>query len=415
MTSEKLSAGLKTNSHNADWNTIRFKFLFKKVKRGFDDGDEIVTAFRDGQVTLRINRRNSGFTFADKEIGYQGVQQNDLVIHAMDGFAGAIGISDSAGKCSPVYSIAVPISKDLVYPKFWGYYLRNLAISGFIESLAKGIRERSTDFRWYDVGDLLVNYPELVEQREVADFLDDELLRINSLIQKIEDFSKLTTLKIEAVMHNAISSPSIIWKRFENITSVVKRKVERKNDVIYRPIGLLNRGRGLFTKLATLGEDLGDSTFNLIEESDLILSGQFAWEGAVALASEDDAGKIASHRFPMFIGKEGINTSYLYSYFRTHRGRFLLENCSRGAAGRNKPLSVGRLNKVKIPIPPIETQNEIAKLIDKEIVLKIKLMKILETLKQLKISLITEAITGQLNINEWQNKNESSDKISDII
>ncbi|MCX9076370.1 MAG: hypothetical protein OIN84_00190, partial [Candidatus Methanoperedens sp.] len=57
--------------------------------------DETVTCFRDGVVTLRKNRRLEGFTESLKEIGYQGVRKGDLVIHAMDAFAGAVGVSDS--------------------------------------------------------------------------------------------------------------------------------------------------------------------------------------------------------------------------------------------------------------------------------------------------------------------------------
>ena len=50
-----------------------------------------VTCFRDGMVTLRKNRRLRGFTEAIYEFGYQGIRKGDLVIHAMDAFAGAVG------------------------------------------------------------------------------------------------------------------------------------------------------------------------------------------------------------------------------------------------------------------------------------------------------------------------------------
>src|SRR5690606_1232812 len=90
------------------WDTKRANFLFWLAQRPPRDGDDIVTAFRDGQVTLRKNRRTEGFTNALKEAGYQGVRRGDLVIHAMDAFAGAIGVSDSDGKCTPVYSCCVP-------------------------------------------------------------------------------------------------------------------------------------------------------------------------------------------------------------------------------------------------------------------------------------------------------------------
>ena len=92
-----------TNSLPEHWEERRGKFLFDLKKRPLREEDDVITAFRDGQVTLRTNRRTEGFTNSLKEIGYQGVRKGDLVIHAMDGFAGAIGVSDSDGKCSPVY------------------------------------------------------------------------------------------------------------------------------------------------------------------------------------------------------------------------------------------------------------------------------------------------------------------------
>ena len=90
------------------WLIEKGKWLFAKMDRPTREQDEVVTCFRDGTVTLRKNRRTSGFTESLKEIGYQGIRKGDLVIHAMDGSAGAIGVSDSNGKGSPVYSVCSP-------------------------------------------------------------------------------------------------------------------------------------------------------------------------------------------------------------------------------------------------------------------------------------------------------------------
>ena len=125
----------------SSWKIRKAKYLFNEENRPVSPGDEIVTCFRDGQVTLRKNRRLDGFTNSMKEIGYQGVRKGDLVIHNMDAFAGAIGVSDSDGKSTPVYSCCTPKSGD-VNQYYYCYLLRYLARSGFILSLAKGIRER---------------------------------------------------------------------------------------------------------------------------------------------------------------------------------------------------------------------------------------------------------------------------------
>jgi type I restriction enzyme S subunit len=69
------------------WNISRGKNILSLVKRPVPDNCEVITCFRDGEVTRRSNRREDGFTFADKEIGYQGICVGDLVIHGMDGFA----------------------------------------------------------------------------------------------------------------------------------------------------------------------------------------------------------------------------------------------------------------------------------------------------------------------------------------
>lgn len=57
----------------AHWNCIRGKYVLKYVQKPVREDDGVITCFRDGEVTLRSNRREDGFTMADKEIGYQGI------------------------------------------------------------------------------------------------------------------------------------------------------------------------------------------------------------------------------------------------------------------------------------------------------------------------------------------------------
>ena len=172
------------------WEVEKGKRLFRQMKRPIKDEDEIITCFRDGEVTLRKNRRTDGFTNALKEHGYQGIRKGDLVIHNMDAFAGAIGISDSNGKSTPVYSVCIPWNEDLTLPEYYAYYLRHLAVQGFILSLAKGIRERSTDFRFNDFGELLFPVPPKVEQKEIMSY-------VNSITQKTQRVIALYQQQIE--------------------------------------------------------------------------------------------------------------------------------------------------------------------------------------------------------------------------
>ena len=74
----------------AHWDVVRGKYILHYMQKPVREDDGVITCFRDGEVTLRSNRREEGFTMSDKEIGYQGIDVGDLVVHGMDGFAGSM-------------------------------------------------------------------------------------------------------------------------------------------------------------------------------------------------------------------------------------------------------------------------------------------------------------------------------------
>lgn len=168
------------------WEIKRGKSLLQEIDRAVRPEDGTVTCFRDGEVTLRTNRRTTGFTESEKEIGYHGVRVGDLVIHQMDAFAGSIGISDSVGKCSPICIVCRPLNEKEVELNYYCSLLRTMAMRGFIQSLAKGIRERTTDFRYKTLVTLNFPVPPISEQREIATYLDEKCGKIDTIVEKIE-------------------------------------------------------------------------------------------------------------------------------------------------------------------------------------------------------------------------------------
>lgn len=164
----------------AHWKLVRGKNLYRKMQRPVQKQDEVVTCFRDGTVTLRKNRRTTGFTESLLEIGYQGIRKGDLVIHVMDAFAGSIGVSDSDGKGTPVYSVCQ--AKGDSNNEYYALLLREMARTGFIQSLYRGIRERSSDFRFEVFASQFYPVPPRDEQDQIVRFLDWKVSSINKLI-----------------------------------------------------------------------------------------------------------------------------------------------------------------------------------------------------------------------------------------
>ena len=175
------------------WEVKRAKNMFIRMAREVRDEDAVITCFRDGQVTLRKNRRVDGFTESLKEIGYQGIRKGDLVIHQMDAFAGSIGVSDSDGKGTPVYICLQP--KGDCSNNYYMYLLREMARTGFIKSLYRGIRERSSDFRYETFAKLFLPIPPLPEQRAIVSYIEAQTANIDKLInayqQQVERIKEL--------------------------------------------------------------------------------------------------------------------------------------------------------------------------------------------------------------------------------
>lgn len=190
------------------WMTKRAKFLYKKEQRPVREEDSVVTCFRDGVVTLRKNRRTTGFTEAISEFGYQGIRKGDLVVHVMDAFAGAIGVSDSDGKGTPVYNVCTAYGDSNNY--YYAYALREMARAGFIQSLYRGIRERSSDFRFDVFERQYLPVPPREEQDQIVRYLDWQVSKINRLIaakrKEIALLKEHRTAKINQAVTTGIHS-----------------------------------------------------------------------------------------------------------------------------------------------------------------------------------------------------------------
>lgn len=165
------------------WPIERAKVLLKQVVPEIPPAAEMVTCFRDGQVTLRSNRRTEGFTNAIKELGYQGIKPGQLVLHSMDAFAGAIGVSDSAGKCSPEYVICEPATSG-VHLEYYGALLRGLAIRGLFVWLCPSVRERAPRVRFSHFGAFSIPLPPLDEQKAIIAEISSTCRELDVALEK---------------------------------------------------------------------------------------------------------------------------------------------------------------------------------------------------------------------------------------
>ena len=90
---------------------------------------------------------------------------------------------------------------------------------------------------------------------------------------------------------------------------------------------------------------------------DLVFNIVFAWEGAVAIARDEDEGRVGSHRFLTCVPESGgPSVEFLLYYFLSREGLRRLGEASLGGAGRNRTLGLKKLAAITVPVPSPEKQ-----------------------------------------------------------
>lgn len=403
----------------AHWETERAKWLFHKMKRPVRPDDDVVTCFRDGTVTLRKNRRVLGFTNALKEIGYQGVRKGDLVIHAMDAFAGAVGVSDSDGKCTPVYAICQPQADSS--PHYYAGVVREMARRQWIAALAKGVRERSTDFRFDGFAAQVVPVPPADEQAAIACFLDYVDRRIRRYIRAKRKLIALLEEQKQALIQRAVTrglDPNVRLKpsgldwlgQIPEHWEIVRIKyllqeVNDRSTTGQETLLSLRMNHGLVPHdehFARPGQASSLVGYKLVRPGQVVLNKLQANNGLV-FASEIFG--VVSPDYAVFNPATDVDLHYLTALFRTpvmkHEFRVESKGLGTGTAGFLR-LYTDRFGAIPVSLPPRDEQSQIMRELDG--LLKdlqdavVHTQRQIDLIREYRTRLIADVVTGKLDV-----------------
>ena len=404
------------------WEMLKAKYMFQKNKREVQDGDKVITCFRDGQVTLRENRRTTGFTESITEIGYQGIRKGDLVIHQMDAFAGAIGVSDADGKGTSVYHCCTPKGEYLTY--YYAHVIREMALKGYIQSLYRGIRERSSDFNYVTFGNCLLPVPSPSEQRQIVAYLDYKSNKINERICQIEKelqtLSELKQAEIAAVVTRGLD-PNVPMKesgiewlgKIPAHWELLRNKIfitERDNVVgqdAYKYTLLSLTKQGVIQRDIESGKGKFPKEFDnykIVESGNIIfcLFDVDETPRTVGLSSIDGMITGAYNVFSI----KGINSQFYYYYFLAVDEAKALRPLY---SGLRKVVKTERFAGLRL-VPPEEEQDAIVSYLQSRITIIdnyiAKLKEEINYLQEYKQRLISDVVTGKVDVRGVEIPNE---------
>ena len=350
------------------------------------------------QETLLQDSSQKDSSRLDKS-DYKLVCPGDIVYNKMRAWQGAVGASVFRGIVSPAYVVQRPRFGS--EPSYFHHLMRLPAFATEAERWSYGIASDMWSLRPEHFKMIQFCLPPLGEQHPIVRYLDHVDRRVRRYVAAKRKLIALLEEERKNATYEAIQSLDTRSYRLEVVAILAARPIERAGGETYTPIGLYNRGRGVFKKEPRSGNELGDSSFFWVETGDLVISGQFAWEGAIALASEVEHGCVASHRFPILRVKPGISDSgFLLSFFQTAWGQLLLDHHSRGAAGRNRPLNIRTLLKEAISLPPLESQVRISEMLQRESYVRQQVRLSERLLMEYRTRLISDVVTGKVDVRE---------------
>ena len=168
------------------------------------------------------------------------------------------------------------------------------------------------------------------------------------------------------------NKPKIRFKGFDDAWEQRKLNelLEKYEDPVdtphngYERIGIRSHAKGTFHNFVEPGKELDTAKMHRVASDKFILNITFAWEHAVAITDENDAGKLVSHRFPQFSFDEKLKSHFFKYLMLDRKFKEHLELSSPGGAGRNRVLKISDMLKYEIKIPSIGEQTKIAKYLD---------------------------------------------------
>ncbi|WP_165383010.1 restriction endonuclease subunit S [Acinetobacter sp. WCHAc060033] len=365
---------------------------------------------------------------------YQVVKENDLVfcLFDMDETPRTVGLAPQNGMITGAYNVYEAIEGNV--PKFVYYYFLYL-------DLFKGLKPFYTGLRKVVRSDTFANIkmlcPSFYEQTQIANFLDHETAKIDSLIEKQQKLIELLKEKRQAVISHAVTkglNPNVLMKDsgVEWLGQVPEHwEVSRFkfvcSSIIAGPFGssitkdmYVSKGYKVYGQEQVIPNDFEIGDYYISEKNYLELSRYEVYPKDILISCVGTFGKIAvfpenaqkgiinprlikatvSNKFNPYFFREYLKSDAVFKQF---------EQLSRG--GTMGVINIGILNEIFAVIPPRTEQDNIYNFIQQQknkfnhLIQKAE--STIQLMQERRTALISSAVTGKIDVRNWKNPNNN--------
>ena len=402
----------------SDWEIKKLKTILTLRSEKNSGGRELLSVYLDRGVISYSDSTGMQVHKPSQDLSnYQNVYVGDFVLNNQQAWRGSVGVSKYDGIISPayfVYRIA-----ECCYPEYMNYLFRDSSMVQQYEISSRGVGtiQRNIFAPW--LMNCLTVLPPLNEQKRIASHLNRVCAEIDSLtydiqaqIDTLEQYKRSVVFRTvsQGITHAAMKkTDSNVWTTIPSnwdladikyLFEIVKRIAGKEG---YDILSVTQRGLKVKDISSNEGQIANDySGYQLVYPTDFVMNHMDLLTGWVDCSTQLG---VTSPDYRVFIlrDKERNNLHYFKYVMQCCymcRIFYSLGQCV-SQLGRWQ-LQISAFNNFKVPVPPTETQLEIAIFLDTKIAeidsiidKKKEQLSILETYKK---SLIYEYVTGKKEV-----------------
>lgn len=415
------------------WEEIPLKSYFKEVDvRVGDEPHELLALTRKGIVPRSEMKQRA--SVSDDYTKYKKCRRGMLVMNKMQAWNGAFALSGYEGMVSPDYTVFEP--KPEICVRFFEYLFKTDLLKTIFKGYSRGMGTGFLRLHTGDFGAIKICAPPLYERETIASFLDCKTALIDDLIAKRERQIKLLQEHRTALISRAVTkglNPNVPMKDsgIEWLGKIPEnwdvKRLRYVGDAIigltYDPADVVGECEGVLVLRASNVDGqrivLEDNVFvkreipeRLVTRvGDILIcsrSGSRSLIGKNAKINEESAG-LTFGTF-MMVFRSSFNDFLFYVFnsmlFNFQSAAFMTTTINQ--------LTVGNIYSFDVPMPPPDEQRLIAVFLDRETT-KIdtfvtKVQQSVEKLREYRLSLISAAVTGKLDVRNWQPSSEPAEE-----
>ena len=411
------------------WNIKRIASIFdiRKEKNSPVRTKEILSLSAKYGVSLYSDKKEKGGNKPKEDLtSYYLCYSGDILVNCMNIVAGSVGISNYFGAVSPVYYPLLNMNADENCTQYMEYVFRNYNFQRSLVGLGKGIQMSESEdgklftvrmrISWDILKTQLLPVPPIEEQVQIANYLDWKINEINKLIEinkeKIKEIRKYIISEHERLILNNdsevkkliiknniydYSDKKIKIKRLKSVLKKIEKEASLDSDIII----CSNNGKSFVRgdkKIGLYSDNI--KMYQNINKGQLMIHGMDTWHGAICISDYNGRCTKVVH-----VCETNEDKMYIYYYLRLLAFLEMYKPFSNGVRQNTSDFrSWDKLGQINIIIPPIEKQYEISntltEIINNSEKLILEIINESEMLNKLKQSLISEVVTGQIDVRD---------------